>query len=244
MTEKTKARVDIQEHGMNRDGTKTSSDRRLFMQLQVFGGCTNKNALVEELERRSVEAVVYQDVNDPRGVGILTMDEDPRFFATTAAELFNSPPFETLSMKKEFTMFGRSYSSGYEPNLENWLVSKPRRTALNPHWPWALWYPLRRTGEFSALPAEEQKGILREHGMIGRSYAEEDLAHDIRLACHGIDVNDNEFLIGLVGKDLFPLSHLVQRMRKTRQTSKYIQSMGPFFVGHAVWQSQAADGVD
>ena len=78
MTEKTKARVDIQEHGMDRDGTKTFSDRRLFMQLQVFGGCTNRNAVVEELERRSVEGVVYQDVNDPRGVGILTMDEGPQ----------------------------------------------------------------------------------------------------------------------------------------------------------------------
>ena len=63
------------------------------------------------------------------------------------------------------------------------------------------------------------------------------LQEKTRLACHGIDANDNEFLIGLVGKDLFPLSHLVQRMRKTRQTSKYIQAMGPFFVGHALWQA-------
>ena len=238
MTEKTKGSVDIQEHGMDRDGNRTSFDRRLFMQLQVFGECTDKKALIQELERRSVEGVVYQDVNDPRGVGILTMGEDPKFFATKATELFNSPPFESLPMKQGFTMFGRSYSSGYEPDLEEWLVSKPRRTALNQDWPWAVWYPLRRTGEFATLPAEEQKGILREHGTIGRSYAEEDLAHDIRLACHGIDTNDNEFLIGLVGKDLFPLSHLVQRMRKTQQTSKYIQSMGPFFVGHVVWQSK------
>ena len=237
MTEKTKAGVDIQEHGTDRDGTKTSTDRRLFMQLQVFGECTDKKTLVQEIERRSVEGVIYQDVNDPRAVGVLTMNEDPGFFATTAAELFNSKPFEALPMKQEFTMFGRSYSSGYEPNLEEWLVQKPRKTALNPDWPWAVWYPLRRTGEFATLGAEEQKGILREHGTIGRGYAEEDLAHDIRLACHGIDANDNEFLIGLVGKDLFPLSHLVQRMRKTRQTSKYIQSMGPFFVGHVVWQS-------
>ena len=78
---------------------------------------------------------------------------------------------------------------------------------------------------------------MREHGGIGRLYGEEDLAHDIRLACHGIDVADNEFVIGLVGKDLYPLSHLVQIMRKTRQTSQFIQSMGPFFVGYAVWQS-------
>jgi chlorite dismutase len=43
-------------------------------------------------------------------------------------------------------------------------------------------------------------------------------------------------VIGLVAKELHPLSHLVQRMRKTQQTSEYIQQMGPFFVGYAVWR--------
>ena len=32
-------------------------------------------------------------------------------------------------------------------------------------------------------------------------------------------------------------AHLVQAMRKTVQTSQYIQTLGPFFVGHALWQS-------
>ena len=32
------------------------------------------------------------------------------------------------------------------------------------------------------------------------------------------------------------LSDLVQRMRRTQQTSEYIQHMGPFFVGYAVWR--------
>lgn len=237
MAEKTQSRVDIQEHGMDRDGTKRTSDRRLFMQLQVFGGCTDREAVLEELKSRSVDAVLYQDVNNPRGIGVLTMDEDPRFFATTATEIYQSAPFRSLSLKEDFTMLGRSYTTGFEPDLEDWLLEKPRRTALNPDWPWALWYALRRTGAFSALPREEQGKILREHGAIGRNYAEEGLAHDIRLACHGIDTHDNEFVIGLVGKELYPLSHLVQTMRRTKQTSQYIQSMGPFFVGYAVWQS-------
>ena len=51
---------------------------------------------------------------------------------------------------------------------------------------------------------------------------------------HGLDAEDNEFVIGLVGKELHPLSHLVQTMRKTRQTSEFISQMGPFFVGHVV----------
>jgi len=40
-----------------------------------------------------------------------------------------------------------------------------------------------------------------------------------------------------VGHELQPLSHLVQAMRKTAQTSEYMASLGPFFVGHALWQS-------
>jgi chlorite dismutase len=69
------------------------------------------------------------------------------------------------------------------------------------------------------------------------AYGRADLAHDIRLACHGLDRNDNEFLVGLVGADLYPLSRIVQDMRKTQQTSRYMQSLGPFFVGRACWQS-------
>ena len=79
--------------------------------------------------------------------------------------------------------------------------------------------------------------ILAEHGAIGMSYGAGDYAHDIRLACYGLDKNDNDFVIGLLGKELFPLSHIVQAMRKTQQTSLYLDRLGPFFVGRAVWQS-------
>jgi chlorite dismutase len=36
---------------------------------------------------------------------------------------------------------------------------------------------------------------------------------------------------------LFPLSAVVQAMRKTQQTSLYLDRLGPFLVGRAVWQS-------
>jgi chlorite dismutase len=73
---------------------------------------------------------------------------------------------------------------------------------------------------------------MSEHGKIGRAYGEQDLAHDVRLACYGLDAADNEFVIGLIGKDLHPLSHVVESMRRTRQTAEFMQHMGPFFIGH------------
>ena len=101
-------------------------------------------------------------------------------------------------------MFGRSYSLGYEPDLADTLVQRPMRTVLNTEWPWAIWYPLRRSGRFAQLEEQEQRTILREHGAIGMAFGAADYAHDVRLACHGLDRSDNDFVIGLVGKELFP----------------------------------------
>ncbi|HEX2522454.1 MAG TPA: chlorite dismutase family protein [Terriglobia bacterium] len=233
MTQTTEPQIDVQEHGANQQ----TLNKRLFMQLQVFGGCARAEELVQALRPSGIEGVLYRDLGDPKGVGLLTMSEDPVFFVTRLRDLLNSDPFRQLIHKPEFTMIGRTYSSGYEPDLEDWLLNKPKRASCNPEWPWAIWYPLRRSGAFAKLTPQEQNAILREHGIIGRAYGDADLAHDIRLACHGLDAHDNDFLIGLVGRELHPLSHIVQTMRKTKQTSEFIQTLGPFFVGHALWQA-------
>ena len=226
-------RLDIRERGANQQ----TSDRRLFLQLHVFTGCPDPKPLIAALDASRAEAVLYLDVADPKGVGVLTMTEDPTLFVTGLRDLLNAPPFERLARRPELTMLGRTYSSGFEPDLEEYLLRRPRRIVGKPDWPWAVWYPLRRTGAFARLAPKEQGAILREHATIGRSYGEAGFAQDIRLACNGLDINDNDFVVGLVGPDLHPLSHLVQNMRKTIQTSEYIEKLGPFFVGRACWQS-------
>lgn len=228
-------KIDVREHGANQQ----ISERRLFMQLQAFGGCLDAKPLVRALEASRMEAVLYEDVNEPRGVAVLAMSEDPAFFPGGLREVLNAEPFGGLPLKPELAMLGRTYASGFEMDLEEWLFQRPRRTALNPAWPWAVWYPLRRTGDFARLSPQEQGTIIREHSVIGRAYGDADLVHDVRLACHGLDVRDNDFVIGLVGRELHPLSHIVQAMRKTVQTSQYIATLGPFFVGHVLWQSPA-----
>jgi len=224
---------------MERGANEQTSARRIFMQLQVFTAVAEPKPLVAALERSGGLAVLYADLNDPLGVGILTLAEDPAFFAGELRALLGREPFSGLTRRAELTMLGRTYASGFEPDLDDWLLHRPRRTVLNPAWPWAIWYPLRRTGAFARLAPEEQAGILREHGTIGRGYGDADLAHDVRLACHGLDTHDNDFVIGVIGRELHPLSHLIQTMRRTAQTSSYIHSLGPFFVGHALWQSAA-----
>lgn len=214
------------------------SDRRLFMQLLVFGDCAATEPLIEVLEAAKMQAVLYLDLNDPHGVALLTMSEDPAFFTGPLRAMLRSGPWRQMRLKPEFTLFGRTYTLGYEPDVEEMLLTRPRRTALNPDWPWAIWYPLRRSGAFSRLSAEEQRDILKEHGQIGFAFGRGDYAHDIRLACHGLDTRDNDFVVGLVGKELAPLSILVQTMRKTQQTALYLDRLGPFFVGRVEWQSE------
>ncbi len=229
--------VDVRERGRPRDGVPQVMDRRLFMQLLGFrapGGVGAERAareLAEGLGGAGVPGVVYADVNDPRGLALLTMSEDPADFVTKVRPLFGRGALAELELRPELTMFGRSYSSGFEDDLEHWLLRRPRETALHEGWDWAVWYPLRRSGAFSRLEGRDKGAILHEHALIGRAYGAKDLAHDIRLACHGLDAADNEFIIGLVGAALHPLSHVVQAMRSTRQTAEYIDQMGPFFVG-------------
>jgi chlorite dismutase len=217
---------DLAEKGGMRNGQPQRSDQRLFMQLLAFGECPDTRPLVEALARGGVA-----------GVALLTLDEDPTFFLDRVRPLLRSDPFVSLRHKPEYTMLGRTYSLGYEPDLVDVLLYRPRRTVLNPAWQWAVWYPLRRSGRFAQLPPDEQRVILAEHGAVGMSFGAGDYAHDIRLACHGLDKDDNDFIVGLVGKDLYPLSAIVQAMRKTQQTSLYLERLGPFFVGRVAWQS-------
>ena len=228
---------DLSEKGGIRNGQPQRSDNRLFMQLVAFGGCTSTSGVVAALRRAGLTGVLYEDVNDPRGVAVLILSEDPDTFVGTLRGVLNGPPFSELTQKPEFTMLGRTYSIGYEPDLTETLLDRPRRTVLNQAWRWAVWYPLRRNGRFAQLPVDEQRVILAEHGAIGMSFGAGDYAHDIRLACHGLDKQDNDFVIGLIGKELFPLSKVVEAMRKTQQTALYLERLGPFFVGRAVWQS-------
>ena len=228
---------DISEKGGMKGGQPQRADTRLFMQLLAFGGCQDAPALAASLARAGVAGVLYEDLNDPRGVALLTFSENPAFFFDSVRPLLNQAPFAALTQKPEYTMVGRSYSLGYEPDLLDVLLQRPRRTVLNPDWPWAIWYPLRRSGRFTQLPPDEQRVILAEHGTIGMSFGAADLAHDVRLACHGLDKDDNDFIVGLIGKELYPLSAIVQSMRKTQQTALYLERLGPFFVGRAIWQS-------
>ena len=229
-------KVDISEKGRSADGEVISLDRRLYVQVMAFGGVTDTQLLIDALAANNIHGTLYEDINDPQGVALATFSDDPDYFLTTMRAFYNQAPFSDLTPKPEYTMLGRTYALGYENDLEDTLIKRPIRRLLDPKLQWVVYYPLRRGGSFEQLPAQEQRTILMEHGGIGMAYGRAGLGHDLRLACHGLDKNDNDFVVGLIGPQLAPLSMIVQRMRKTKQTSLHLEKLGPFFIGKVAWQ--------
>src|SRR5262245_3948960 len=118
--------IDVSEHGAQRDGKPQVLDKRLFMQLLVFtsdGGVAP--AAIELVGRALAQAkvgtVIYEDVNDPFGFGVLTFSEDPADFVTKVRPAVAAPELPGVRLRPDFTMLGRSYSSGFEPDLEHWV---------------------------------------------------------------------------------------------------------------------------
>ncbi len=230
--------LDLREKGRAKDGTPIVLDRRLYMQFLAFSGASDVASLSESLSSSGIEGVLYIDLNDPRGVGLLIMSENEDFFVSQLREFLNTSFFKGLILKEDYVMFGRTYSFGYEDDLERTLITGPKSKVLDPKWKWAIWYPLRRKKNFETLPEEEKRAILGEHGKVGFQFGKAGYATDIRLACFGLDKNDNDFVIGVLGEKLHPISAVVERMRKTKQTSLYLESLGPFFVGKVIYQSK------
>jgi chlorite dismutase len=227
---------DLRDFGMPVRGVPQAIDRRLYMQLQVVTDVPNREQAVREVQSAGAAAVLYADLNDPRGVGILLWDEDPLRLSAKADELHGLPAFAAGRIRPEFTMLARSYAFGREDDVAYWLTRRPIEVATYPNRPWAVWYPLRRKPGFYRLPKDEQAEMLREHGIIGHNFGSAGYATDIRLECFGMDPADNEFVLGLLSDRLDWLSRLVKEMRSTRQTGEFMDHLGPFFVGHTLYQ--------
>ncbi len=115
-------RIDIREKGAPLNGVPQTSEKRLYGQLQVFTGCRDLKSTEDAFSRSGLEGVIYSNVNDPYGIGVLIFTENPGDFVGKVRNLYTSKPFTELTHQSEMTMIGRSYSTGHEPDLEDWLL--------------------------------------------------------------------------------------------------------------------------
>src|ERR1700753_2913161 len=118
--------LDVRERGAQRDGQPPLLDGRLFMQLLVFGCAPEPGPahvvpkLVAALRAAGMGSVLYEDVNDPFALGLLTFTEEPADFLTKVRPAVAALG-TAVSVRPDFTMLGRTYSSGYEADLDFWL---------------------------------------------------------------------------------------------------------------------------
>src|SRR6185436_18641686 len=124
---------ETRERGAEKDGQPQVMDRRLWMQLFVFD-CVEappddvQRSLAAALETRGAAAVLYRDFSNPTGLGLLAWSEDPTELVTGVRAALNE--VRGIRHRHELAMLGRSYSSGFEPDLEYWLLRRPRETVL------------------------------------------------------------------------------------------------------------------
>eukprot|EP00397_Hematodinium_sp_SG-2012_P014011 GEMP01014237.1.p1 GENE.GEMP01014237.1~~GEMP01014237.1.p1 ORF type:complete len:305 (+),score=88.54 GEMP01014237.1:80-994(+) len=222
-------------------------DKRLYMQFNVLDAENGYAALNAEsllhtaLQNKKINHVIYADTVNPSSIGVLTWSSDPTFFVDVLRPVLQEKSFAPLKFRPGWQLFGKTYTNGHEKDLEYWLMQKPVDAALNENNRFALWYPMRRNGSFYLLSPKEKCDLVLDHAAIGRAYGVAGHAADIRLNCFGIDADDNEFVVGLLGQELNSLSKVVQDMRVTRHTSQYMDKLGPFFVGQKKFQyNQAA----
>src|SRR5262245_34515356 len=105
---------DISELGGIRNGQPQRSDERLFVQLLAFGNCHDPRAVSAHLAGSGVEHVVYEDLNDPTGIGIVSFSTDPNAFLDGLRPRLSSGPLAALTAKPQYTTLGRTYALGYE----------------------------------------------------------------------------------------------------------------------------------
>ncbi len=133
--------VNISENGRSPDGEVISLNKRLFVQVMAFGGVPETAVLIDALQTSHIHGALYEDINDPQGVALATFSDNPDYFLTTMRDFYRERPFSQLTPKPEYTMLGRTYSLGYETDLEDTLINRPIRRLLDPALPWVVYYP-------------------------------------------------------------------------------------------------------
>ena len=93
---------DLVEHGATVRGEPQTLNTRLFVQLHVFTDCLDSAAVVSAVRESGLEAVVYANLNDPRGVGVVLMSEDPNLFADAGRALLTGPVFTPADAAARF----------------------------------------------------------------------------------------------------------------------------------------------
>ena len=206
--------------------TTETTDSCLFTQLLVFTDCTDIKPLVLLLDRMSLTYVVYKNLNDPQGIGLLTIADHPELLVTELRDVLCSRAFRVLMQRHDLTMTGRGGDDAAA------RIDELETVVNNEQWPWALWYPMRCTPAFAHLNEKEQGSVLDELAS-GIDLSEEDFGH-ILLKSHALNRGGGELIHGVHARSPQHLSRVVEAITSTERFDEHIAGAGPFFVGRTL----------
>src|SRR5687767_3442714 len=108
-------KIDVWERTKGHAGPVQAMNRRLFMQLVGYE-CTEGldperaiGTLGAALDETRASAVIYADMNNPRGIALLSWSEDPADFVTRVRPTLSQPALRGLQSLPALTMIGRTY---------------------------------------------------------------------------------------------------------------------------------------
>ena len=230
--------IDVNEYGGKKDGERQAMNRRLFMQLLVFDAPAGEAAdeigkdLAAQLRHNAIAGVVYADASSPRGLGLLTWSEDPAHFVQAVRPLF---------ARRLAAQGGPAPAvRDARPHLRHGPRAGPRARAPAPRHPERDERRSTRgtSGTRSAARARS-RGSTRRSRAASCASTRRSASPTARPSWRttsasratGSTPRTTSSSSASSGASSTRFSHLVQTMRKTRQTSEYIAKMGPFFVG-------------
>lgn len=87
------------------------------------------------LTSAGLDAVLYKEVSDPTGVGLLVMSEDAETLTGDLHELFRNRPFSALVRKPDHARLGVTYAPADDGDSLQAMADRRRERLLNPAWP-------------------------------------------------------------------------------------------------------------
>ena len=213
--------------------TTEPTDSSLFLQLLVFTDCAEIKPLLLPLKNSLIDCVLYKNFNDPQGIALLAVTDDPEQIVTDLPDVVCSRLFRTLTQRPDLTMTGRAWDGTQRSDQLETVVK-------NEEMPWGLWYTMRGTPAFARLHEVEQAAVLDSITSPAGLNAEDFV--QIRLKSHALDGGGNEFMHGVHARSPRHLSLFVEAIKRTEQYAQHIVSAGPFFVGRTHQGTAAAGG--
>jgi len=96
---------------------------------------------------------------------------------------------------------------------------------------WLTVYPFVRSYEWYLLPEDERRGMLAEHGLMGRDYLQVS-ANTVAAFALG----DYEWLLALEAEELTDLVDLMRHLRAS-DARRHVRLEVPFYTGHRITPS-------